>query len=497
MFDDNNKPKRPRIKKEEVAVTRPYKRPYQGDSDSHPAKRNEGSNAYNRNDSGFGEKSSTFKKEGYSRDKKSDTGDFKSYKGKDDRSFDKKVSGEGYKGFKTDRKPATTTTYKKSEGGRGRGTEVETRPYKKADSKSTPSDRPYKRPETGSFRAPKGDFKPSDRKPDRGVKRSAGPDKPYERKGPASRPGSKSFSNSNRDERPLKNPFSKGETKATGRKIEAGDVWDNPKKLRKDDPRGRHLGKKTRKKSETAEAVNDDGLLRLNRFIANSGICSRREADTLIEQGLITVNGTVVTEVGTKVKREDTVKYNGSRIKPEPFVYLLLNKPKDYLTTTDDDKGRKTVMDLVADASSERLFPVGRLDRNTTGVILLTNDGEITQALTHPRFQIKKIYHVVLDKKVSGDDLNKLIDGVYLEDGMVKADAVAYVEKEDKRHVGIEIHSGKNRVVRRMFESLGYEVEKLDRVAFGDFTKKNVERGQYRFLNEKEIGYLQKLKKKL
>jgi 23S rRNA pseudouridine2605 synthase len=251
------------------------------------------------------------------------------------------------------------------------------------------------------------------------------------------------------------------------------------------------------RKRELLGTVDEPTDIRLNKYIANSGVCSRREADDLIKQGLVTVNGTVVTEMGHKVKKEDTVKFEGRRILPEPFVYILMNKPKDFITTTDDEKGRKTVMDLVADKVTQRIYPIGRLDRNTTGVLLLTNDGEVAQALTHPTFQIKKIYHVVLDKKVSAADLDKLVGGITLEDGEVFADAVSFVDNEDKRHVGVEIHSGKNRVVRRMFEHLGYEVEKLDRVSVGIFTKKDLPRGKWRYLNQSEVGFLMKLKSKM
>ncbi|MFM6982889.1 MAG: pseudouridine synthase [Chitinophagaceae bacterium] len=251
------------------------------------------------------------------------------------------------------------------------------------------------------------------------------------------------------------------------------------------------------RKEELMGPDMDSGDMRLNKYIANAGICSRREADELIKQGLVTINNTVVTEMGYKVKKEDVVKYDGRKILPEPYVYILMNKPKDFITTTEDDKGRKTVMDLLADKVPQRVYPIGRLDRNTTGVLLLTNDGEVSQALTHPSFQIKKVYHVVLDKKVSGTDLDKLVEGIDLEDGHVHADAVSFVESEDRRHVGVEIHSGRNRVVRRMFEALGYEVEKLDRVSMGIFTKKDLPRGKWRHLNQSEIGFLMKLKSKM
>ncbi len=248
-----------------------------------------------------------------------------------------------------------------------------------------------------------------------------------------------------------------------------------------------------RKKELTGTQDSPDDI-RLNKYIANSGVCSRREADDVIKQGLVSINGTVVIEMGYRVKKGDVVKFDGRKILPEPFVYILMNKPKDFITTTDDEKGRKTVVDLLADKIPQRVYPIGRLDRNTTGVLLLTNDGDVAQALTHPSFQIKKVYHAVLDKKVNGSDLDKLVEGVELEDGVVHADAVAFVDNEDKRHVGVEIHSGKNRVVRRMFEHLGYEVEKLDRVSMGIFTKKDLPRGKWRFLKESEIGFLMKLK---
>jgi len=251
------------------------------------------------------------------------------------------------------------------------------------------------------------------------------------------------------------------------------------------------------RKNELLGTKDEPTDIRLNKYIANSGICARREADDLIRKGMVTVNGVVVTEMGHKVKKADVVKFEGKIILPEPFVYILMNKPKDFITTTDDEKGRKTVMDLLADKIPQRIYPIGRLDRNTTGVLLLTNDGEVAQALTHPTFEIKKLYHVVLDKKVSSTDLDKLVEGVTLEDGLVFADSVSFVDKEDKRHVGVEIHSGKNRVVRRMFEHLGYEVEKLDRVSVGVFTKKDLPRGKWRYLSQAEVGFLMKLKSKM
>ena len=236
--------------------------------------------------------------------------------------------------------------------------------------------------------------------------------------------------------------------------------------------------------------VDPNETLRLNKFLANAGVCSRREADDFILAGVVTVNGEVVTELGTKVKRTDEVKFHDQLVKLEKKVYVLLNKPKDCVTTSDDPQQRMTVMDLVKGACPERIYPVGRLDRNTTGVLLLTNDGDLASKLTHPKFLKKKIYHVFLDKKVTAHDMQQILEGVQLEDGEVKADAIEYADERDKSQVGIEIHSGKNRIVRRIFESLGYRVVKLDRVQFAGLTKKNVRRGDWRYLTEKEVDML-------
>ena len=230
--------------------------------------------------------------------------------------------------------------------------------------------------------------------------------------------------------------------------------------------------------------------LRLNKFLANAGVCSRREADEFIQAGVVTVNGEVVTELGTKILRTDEVKFHDAPVSLEKKVYVLLNKPKDYVTTSDDPQQRKTVMDLVKDVCPERIYPVGRLDRNTTGVLLLTNDGDLSSKLTHPKFLKKKVYHVHLDKNITAHDLDQIREGITLEDGEIKADAVEYADERDKAQVGIEIHSGKNRIVRRIFESLGYRVTKLDRVQFAGLTKKNLRRGDWRFLTEKEVDML-------
>jgi 23S rRNA pseudouridine2605 synthase len=238
------------------------------------------------------------------------------------------------------------------------------------------------------------------------------------------------------------------------------------------------------------EHFDPNELIRLNKYLANAGVCSRREADDFIQAGLVKVNDVIIKELGTKVKRADTVMFHDQPVKLEHKIYLLLNKPKNCVTTADDPKERLTVMDLVKSACQERIFPVGRLDRNTTGVLLLTNDGDLSSKLTHPKFLKKKIYHVWLDKDVSIADMQKLADGIDLEDGEIHADAISYVTEDAKDQVGIEIHSGRNRIVRRMFERLGYHVIKLDRVYFAGLTKKNLKRGSWRFLTEKEVSML-------
>lgn len=245
-------------------------------------------------------------------------------------------------------------------------------------------------------------------------------------------------------------------------------------------------------KNYKSKSIEDTELIRLNKYISNSGLCSRREADTYIQNGVVTVNGKIITELGYKVQPTDKVKFDGRQIKPEKFKYLLLNKPKNFITTSDDPEGRKTVMQLIKDACKERLYPVGRLDRNTTGLLLFTNDGLMTEKLMHPRRNVKKIYHVELDKGMSAEDFQALKEGVQLEDGFFKPDQLEYTTPVggDKRHLGIEIHSGKNRIVRRLFEHLHYTVVKLDRVMYAGLTKKNLPRGHWRFLEETEVNFL-------
>lgn len=273
---------------------------------------------------------------------------------------------------------------------------------------------------------------------------------------------------------------------------------------RKDSSRGRQASKGNtpqrkkgfqkdfKKKSSQPQKSDADGI-RLNKYISNSGVCSRREADTYIEHGSVTVNGKLVTEMGYKVQATDEVRFDGTLISPEQKKYVLLNKPKNYITTMEDDRGRKTVMDLVSNAAQERIYPVGRLDRMTTGLLLFTNDGELAKKLTHPKHDVRKLYHASLDKKLDLKDLEKLRGDVIIEGRKVFIDAVSYVEGQNKTEIGIEIHSGRNRIVRKIFEHVGYKVVKLDRVIFAGLTKKNIPRGRWRELTKQEVINLQML----
>ena len=259
-------------------------------------------------------------------------------------------------------------------------------------------------------------------------------------------------------------------------------------------PQRKNSFRKDFKKPLSTPKKVDIGGIRLNKFISNSGICSRREADTYIEHGSVTVNGNLVTEMGYKVQPNDDVRFDGTSISPEKKKYVLLNKPKNYITTMDDDRGRKTVMELVSNAANERIYPVGRLDRMTTGLLLFTNDGELAKKLTHPKHDVKKLYHASLDRKLELRDLEKLRGEVIIEGRKVFIDAISYVNGEPKSEIGIEIHSGRNRIVRKIFEHVGYKVNKLDRVVFAELTKKNLPRGRWRPLTNLEVTNLQILK---
>jgi len=259
-----------------------------------------------------------------------------------------------------------------------------------------------------------------------------------------------------------------------------------PRPVKKGYIKGVNAGKNKKRPTPTI----DSEFIRLNKYLSNAGICSRREADTFIKAGLVSVNGEPVVELGTKIKKTDAVKYNGSLIKSEKTVYILMNKPKNTLTTAKDDRGRLTVRDIIGNKVKERIYPVGRLDKDSTGVLMLTNDGAMTMKLTHPKNKKKKIYHVFLDKNVAQEDIYKLADGIELEDGFTKFDEINYANMESKREVGVELHSGKNRIVRRMFEHLGYRVDKLDRVYFAGLTKKSLRRGYWRHLTDLEVSML-------
>jgi len=246
--------------------------------------------------------------------------------------------------------------------------------------------------------------------------------------------------------------------------------------------------------TKSSDPISGSGMIRLNKFIANSGVCSRREADNLIQTGAVQVNGEIVAELGARINPTDKVQIGGQTLTTEKPQYVLLNKPKGFITTTDDPMDRKTVMALIENACKERVYPVGRLDRNTTGLLLFTNDGEVAKKLTHPRHELKKIYHVYLDKPLTKSDMIKISEGVNLEDGFIKPDQISYVGSGvDKHDIGIELHSGKNRVVRRIFESLDYKVEKLDRVFFAGLNKKDLPRGKWRLLTKEEINFLKML----
>ncbi|MEO6884014.1 MAG: pseudouridine synthase [Bacteroidia bacterium] len=284
------------------------------------------------------------------------------------------------------------------------------------------------------------------------------------------------------------------------------DLEDNHRKTYEEKTRiasdGKPLREELKKSVKTKKAVEKDfaevnkelGLIRLNKYIANAGVCSRREADQMIATGVVSVNGKIITEMGFRVKATDIVNYGGQTLRHEKNVYLLLNKPKDFITTVEDARGRRTVMELVQGACNERIYPVGRLDRNTTGLLMFTNDGEMTDRLTHPRYGIKKIYHVTLDQNVAREDIDKISEGIELEDGFIKADEISYVDGA-KDEIGIEIHSGRNRIIRRIFETLGYKVLRLDRVYFGGLTKKNLPKGRWRLLTEQEIIMLKMVPK--
>ena len=318
---------------------------------------------------------------------------------------------------------------------------------------------------------------------------SRGDKKPFGKKFDDEKPARRGFSRRNDDERDEKKPFGHGSRKPFGDKKPFGKRFDRDEER----PRGGRRGYR-REKDPEIDRPRATGEIRLNKYLADSGICSRREADDLILAGAVTVNGEVVTELGTKVKTTDKVVYGGQTLNREKLRYVLLNKPKGVITTSDDPYERHTVMDLVEGACQERIYPVGRLDRNTIGLLLLTNDGELAKTLTHPSHNVKKLYHVTLNKPLTESDFEKIQKGLMLEDGPIEVDKIDYVTDDPTmREVGVEIHSGRNHIVRRIFESLGYEVIKLDRVMLAGLTKQNLPRGHWRFLTSAEISMLKRI----
>ena len=328
-------------------------------------------------------------------------------------------------------------------------------------------------------------------RPQRSYGNNAGGDRPYRPRYNSEggdRP-QRSYGNNAGGDRPYRPRYNGEGGDRSQRSYGNRDSYSRPIRRTADyDPNAKYSKKKQIEYKE--QFVDPNEPIRLNKFLANAGVCSRREADEFITAGVVSVNGEVVTELGTKIKRGDEVKFHDQAVSIERKIYVLLNKPKDTVTTSDDPQARRTVMDLVKGACSERIYPVGRLDRNTTGVLLLTNDGDLASKLTHPKYLKKKIYHVHLDKNLTKADMEQIAAGIQLDDGEIQADAISYTDDFKKDEVGIEIHSGKNRIVRRIFESLGYKVVKLDRVFFAGLTKKGLRRGEWRYLTEQEVNFL-------
>ncbi|MEJ5092584.1 pseudouridine synthase [Sphingobacterium faecium] len=441
-------------------------RPFKRDGESSDRKRSF-DKPFNKEGKSFGG-DRPFKRDGESSDRK--------------KSFDKPFNKEG-RSFGGDR------PFKRDGESSDRNRSFD-KPFNK-EGKSFGGDRPFKRDGESS------DRKRSFDKPFNKEGKSFGGDRPFKRDGESSdrkRSFDKPFHKEGRS-------FQKSEGEQTDFKRPAREKSDRQykssyKKFNSEEDRKE--GSTERRSSERPQrsksSSQNDGLIRLNRYIANSGVCSRRKADELIAAGVVSVNGEAVTELGAKVDpAKDDIKYNGERLKREKMVYVLLNKPKDYITTTDDPQERHTVMELVSKATKERIYPVGRLDRNTTGLLLMTNDGNLAEKLSHPRNNISKIYNVELNKSLTQGDFNKIVFGLELEDGFVKPDDLSYVIGGSKKEVGVQIHSGKNRIVRRIFESLGYEVVKLDRVVYANLTKKDLPRGRWRYIEERELVQLKHL----
>ncbi|MDQ3046526.1 MAG: pseudouridine synthase [Bacteroidota bacterium] len=408
--------------------------------------------------------------------KRKDDGDSKEKSTESRPSRTVKKDKPAFERFRDDSRPSDFGSSKRSRGPERSG-KSEPEYKRRSESPSYSRDKPDKK--AGSFR--KKDTKDSYERKSEDAKTERAPRKTFSSKTPAKKPKS------------AVNPYD----------LDESDMGHGTEKKSFSSERGRDFKKKPyvkkpyEKKAASGKGASkpqretDDGLIRLNKYLANAGICSRREADHLIETGVVQVNGKTITEMGYRVKPTDIIKYGGQTLKKERMVYLILNKPKDYITTIDDPQQRRTVLELVQGACKERIYPVGRLDRATTGLLMFTNDGDLTKKLTHPRYGIRKIYHVELDKPLKRQDLDAISEGIELEDGPIKVDEVTYVgDAKDKTQVGVEIHSGKNRIVRRIFEHMGYNVRKLDRVLFGSLTKKDLARGRWRMLTDAEVGML-------
>lgn len=470
---------------------------------SSPRTRNAASGGFKKSDDGapkkrFGGDSNSADKKPFSGGRKTSSGGFNAEE-RTKRSF-----GSGAAG---DKKPYGSRGAKPTDAGSG------DRPFKKSfESRGSSSDRPFSK----SADSRGGAEKPFGRS---AGSRGSSPEKPFSKFAPRNSedkprnrrpPETNTNSNNERGQgtekrrtfkpRDINTGEGSAERKPYNKAVGSSRTWDNRTDEEKSKPkrdRSEEFGdeRPTRVlRSRGKKAADDSHLIRLNRYIANAGICSRRKADELIAAGVVSVNGEVISELGHKVDPSvDVIRYNGETLKREKMVYVLLNKPKDYITTTDDPQERRTIMALVDKASKERIYPVGRLDRNTTGLILMTNDGDLADKLSHPRNSVTKLYQVELDKSLTQGDLNKISYGLELEDGVIKPDMVSYVQGGTKREIGIQIHSGKNRIVRRIFEHLGYDVVKLDRTIYANLTKKDLPRGRWRYLDEKEVIQLKHL----
>jgi 23S rRNA pseudouridine2605 synthase len=402
-------------------------------------------------------------------------------------SSDRKPYGSRGEGSSSDRKPygsrseGSSFGEKKSYGPRNESSSNDKKPYGTRSENSYGDKKPFK----GKSDSSSPERKPFAKREDRNSfedRKAYGDRKPSFRKRNDEGEDRKPFVSSDKSFKPREGDF-EGKSERTYGKRPERKSFDKENTPYDDDQ------VKLRAKPNAPKEFKKDGeLIRLNRFISNAGICSRRKADEIIAAGVVTVNGEAVSELGTKINpAKDLIRYNGELLKREKMIYVLLNKPKDYITTTDDPQERKTVMELVDKASKERIYPVGRLDRNTTGLLLLTNDGDLADKLSHPKNSISKIYNVELSRNLTQGDFNKIAFGIELEDGFIKPDDLRYVTGGAKNEIGIQIHSGKNRIVRRVFESLGYEVEKLDRVIYANLTKKDLTRGRWRYLTDQEI----------